>query len=133
MKKEKYSKYLRMRKAVIASASGSLMAGMLLVGAGNVYAESLDALSLINKTELSGMHLMHKWNSVTRASSIASRIGLDPDLLKREIRSGKTMKQILQENGISPKDLGVALDSNKKSQMKRLYKQIDLGKYGGWQ
>ncbi|MFZ2522261.1 MAG: hypothetical protein WAX44_00235 [Minisyncoccia bacterium] len=133
MREQKYSKYLRMRKAVIASASGSLMAGMLLVGAGNVYAESLDALSLVNKTELSGMHLMHKWDSVTRVSSIASRIGLDPEVLRKEIRSGKTMKQILQENGITPKDLGVALGSNKKSQMKRLYKQMNLEKYGGWQ
>ncbi len=125
-------KYKNVKNAIVASASGSIMAGMLLIGSGNVYAKSLDAPSLTGKTEISGMHLMHRWNSATKVGPLANHLGLDPVMIKQEMKEGKTLKQILKENGVVPGEIGRAFNLNKKSHMKRLYKELNAG-YESWQ
>jgi hypothetical protein len=99
----KDKRYKRMKKAILAGASSGIVAGMILMGSGNTaYAETSE-LSVPAYTQSSapnGMHMMHKWNSVGKAGAIAGGFGLDKDVVRAELKSGKTMKQILQENGI---------------------------------
>ncbi len=99
----KDKRYKRVKKAIIAGASSGIVAGMILMGSGNTaFAETSD-LSIPAYTQnasANGMHFTHKWNSVGRAGVIASGLGLDKEQVKQELKSGKTMKQILQEHGI---------------------------------
>jgi hypothetical protein len=99
----KDKRYKRMKKAILAGASSGIVAGMILMGSGNTaYAETseLSVPAYTQNAEPTGMHMMHKWNSVGKAGAIAGGFGLDKDMVKAELKSGKTMKQILQENGI---------------------------------
>ena len=123
----KEKRYKRMRKAIIASAGTSIVTGMLFFGAGNTaLAESSD-LSVApysQNTTAKGMHMMHRWNSVGRAGSLAVHLGLDPEKVKTELKDGKTLKQILQENGIVPGQLQKAFEG-KKSYSKRMWKKMN--------
>ena len=123
MSSKKYDKFIKVKKAIVASASGGIMAGILIASAGNVYAETVDSPSFSYSSNVSGMHLMHKWNSPAKINSLAGHLGLDSEKIKAELKDGKTLKQILQENGIAPEQLGKAFTTNKKSQAKRLMKQ----------
>lgn len=99
----KDKRYRRMKKAIFAGASSGIVAGMLLVGAGNTVLAETSDLSIPAYTQNAGsegMHLTHRWNSVGKAGAIASGFGLDKELVKSELKNGKTMKQILRENGI---------------------------------
>ncbi len=99
----KDKRYKRMKKAILAGASSGIVAGMILMGSGNTaYAETAErSLPAYTQNAPSlGMHMTHKWNSVGKAGAIAGGFGLDKDMVKAELKSGKTMKQILRENGI---------------------------------
>ncbi len=92
-----------MKKAIIAGASSGIVAGLILMGSGNAALAETSDLSIpayTQSTSATGMHLTHRWNSVGKAGAIASGFGLDKETVKSELKSGKTMKQILQENGI---------------------------------
>jgi hypothetical protein len=120
MKYKTYRKqFEKMGKRFLVGASSSIVAGMLIMGsASNLYADTID--TPINNTQSysqnakSGMHMMHRWNSHTKAGGLAAQLGLDPATVKAELKSGKTMKQILQDNGIVPGQLQKAFDSAKK-------------------
>lgn len=98
----KDKRYKRMKKAIIAGASSGILAGMILMGSNTAMAETSDLAipAYTQSTSGRGMHLTHRWNSSGKAVSLASGFGLDKDMVKSELKSGKTMKQILQENGI---------------------------------
>lgn len=104
----KEKRYKRVKKAIIAGASSGIVAGMILMGSGNTaYADTTEVFvpAYTESTNPAGMHMMHKWNSLGRAGNIATGFGLDKDFVKSELKSGKTMKQILQENGIVLNDI----------------------------
>ena len=108
------NKYKRMKKVLIASAGTSIMAGMLLMGVGNTaLAETLDysAPAYTQNSTTTGMHMMRRWNSGRKVSGLAKHLGLDSALVTAELKSGKTVKQILQEHGIVPGQLGKAFES----------------------
>ena len=101
----------------MAGASGSIMAGMLIVGAGNVaLAETTEvpATSYMQNTTGHGMHMMRRWNSRGKINTLAGSLGLDPAMVGEELKSGKALKQILQENGIVPGQLQKAFESGEK-------------------
>lgn len=111
----KDKRYKRVGKAIIAGASSGIVAGMILMGTSNtVLAETSDfALpTYTQNTSYTGMHFMHRWNSPGKAGSLAGGFGLDKKIVKQELKSGKTMKQILQENGI-------VVEQSKKNTYKR--------------
>ncbi len=115
----KDKRYKRFKKVLFAGASSSIVAGMLLVGSSTVFAETSDVSessvpSYTQSTNSSGMHLMRRWNSKSKAANLANSLGLDPEVVKKELKSGKTMKQILQDNGIVPDHLQKAFDGKKK-------------------
>ncbi len=45
MKNKKHNRYKNMKNALVASASGGIMAGMLIVGSGTAFAETQDLTS----------------------------------------------------------------------------------------
>ncbi|MEQ1561255.1 MAG: hypothetical protein ABL899_00870 [Nitrospira sp.] len=116
----KNKKYKKLKRAIFAGASSSIVAGMLLVGSSTVFAETSDFAessvpAYTQSTTDSGMHLMRRWNSTAKINSLANSLGLDPDEVKQELKSGKPLKQILQENGIVPNQLQKAFEGKKKT------------------
>ncbi len=120
----KNKRYKRVKKAILAGASSGIVAGMLIMSAGNTalaetYSDKAPAYT--QSTADSGMHMMRRWNTQSRAGAIALQLGLDPELVQSELKQGKTMKQILQENGLSPNDVHRIFE-NRKSMHKRMWK-----------
>ena len=108
-----------MKKTIMAGASTGIVAGMILMGtAGSALADTSDhsipSYAYAKETRATGMHMMHRWNSNTKAGTLAGHLGLDPNLIKQELKSGKTLKQVLQENGIVPGQLQKAFESSGK-------------------
>ena len=117
MSNKKYNRYKNVRKKLLAGASTGILAGMILMGGTKSVFAEVSELSIPAYTEganVNGMHMMHKWNSNTKASSLAIHLGLDPAVVKEELKSGKTLKQILQENGIVPGQLQKAFENSPK-------------------
>ena len=107
-----------MKKVLFAGASSGIVASMLLTGSSTVFADTVADYSVpayTQNTSPKGMHMMHRWNGASKATSLANQLGLDPSLVKDELKSGKKLKQILQENGIVPEQLQKALTSKKSS------------------
>ena len=97
---------------------------MFLVGGTNVaFAETSDYSIPISAqgARAMGMHMMHRWNSTTKVSSLATHLGLDSALVKQELKSGKTLKQILQENGIVPGQLQKAFENSDKKRHNKIF------------
>lgn len=114
MKKDKYN---RMRKTILASAGTSIVAGMLLIGGANTaLAEGAEVIipAYTQNSIATGMHMMHRWNSPRKINSLAVHLGLDPAKVREELKSGKTLKQILQENGIVLGQIQKAFENNHK-------------------
>ncbi|HEY4509282.1 MAG TPA: hypothetical protein VJC13_03360 [Candidatus Paceibacterota bacterium] len=110
-------KYRKMKKVLLASASTGIVAGMFLLGSAPVLAENVDSFvpAYTQNTLNTGMHMMHRWNSTTKVNALANRLGLDPVAVNSELKSGKTLKQILQENGIVPDQLHKVITTKKAS------------------
>ena len=106
-----------MKKAVIASASSGIVAGLLLMGSASpVTADAADYSNVPTYTQSAitpGMHMMHRWNSPTKINALATSLGLDPVEVTAELKSGKNLKQILQENGIVPDQIGKAFSGRR--------------------
>ncbi len=104
-----------MKKRILLGASSGILAGMMWMGSGTAYAETQDYAS---PTEITsnpkGMHLMHSWNSSPKVGKLAASLGLDTATVKEELKSGKTLKQILQDNGIVPDQLQKAFTVKSK-------------------
>lgn len=91
-----------MKKAIIAGASTGIVAGMILMGGNTALAESAELTNpfYAQSTSATGMHMMHRFNSLPKINSLAADLGLDPVLVREEINSGKTLKQVMQDHGI---------------------------------
>lgn len=116
MKNIGYEKFKKIRKNLLIGASSGLVAGVLFVSnASRVNAQVVDSYNprTHQSSSVSGMHVMRRWNSKAKIGALASNLGLDPNIIQEEIKSGKTLKQVLQENGIDTNSLGKAF--NKKS------------------
>ena|SRR3989338_4947386 len=111
-------KLRKLGKRLLVGASSSIVAGLLIAGtASNVFADTTDyspSSTYEQNAGETGMHMMHRWNSDTKAGTLAVQLGLNKEKIKQEIKSGKTVKQILQEHGIVPGQLQKALESGKK-------------------
>lgn len=114
----KNKKYKRMKKALMVGASSGIVAGMFLVGSSTVFADTTADYSVpayTQNTSPTGMHMMRRWNGKAKVSALANQLGLDLSAVSHELKSGKTLKQILQENGIVPGQLQKALTSKKSA------------------
>ena len=121
----KDKRYKKVQKAIIAGASSGIVAGMIIMGVSSTAwaAETSDysAPTYSQNTSFTGMHMMHRWNSGSKLNSLALQLGLDPQVVKDELKSGKNMKQILQEKGFALDELQKAY-TNKISHNKRDWK-----------
>ncbi len=118
--KNKKTRYRRIKERFIVGASGGLMAGMIFIGSANtVLAEGADLKSSYSQSATSGMHVMHKWNSKSRVNALASNLGLEQSYIDEELKSGKTVKQILQENGVDTTKLNKAFGKNKNKSWRK--------------
>ncbi len=104
----------------MAGAGTGIVAGMLLVSSSTVFADTDAPIAspYAQNTNLTGMHMMHRWNSATKINALANSLGLDTSTVTSELKSGKNLKQILQENSIVPGQLQKALTSKKGGQKK---------------
>lgn len=117
-------KYKKFGKRILVGASSSIVAGLLIVGANPAFADTTaDYVPATFEQSTgdphTGMHMMRSWNSDAKVGKLALQLGLDPEEVKQEIKSGKTVKQILQDNGIVPGQLQKAFSSNKKHSWKK--------------
>ncbi|KND47679.1 MAG: hypothetical protein AB201_01955 [Parcubacteria bacterium C7867-006] len=104
----KDKRYKRMTKAIIAGASSGIVAGMILMGTSNVALAETADLSLpgyYQNAGDTGMHMMRKWNTPKGVNALAGGLGLTREEIRQELKSGKTMKQIMQEHGIDTTNL----------------------------
>jgi hypothetical protein len=106
-----------MKKRLIPLASSSILAGMMILGGSTVYADTIDSpvTAYTQNSSPNGMHMMRRWNSNVKIEALASNLGLNSDEIKQELKSGKTLKQILLENGIVPNELHQAFSLNKRN------------------
>ena len=106
--------YKRIKEGVIVGAGSGLVAGMIFMGSANaVIAEGVESQGTAY-TENTGMHVMHRWNSQGKISALASNLGLDQSYIKQELKSGKTLKAILQENNLTPVELDKAFNGKSR-------------------
>jgi transcriptional antiterminator len=111
MSRKKNKKFKKMREKLWAGASGSILAGMMIVGANTAYADMYVPKQYEQTySKTSGMHTIRRWNSTTKVNSLASQLGLNRNQVRRELKSGKTIKQILQDYDISLNDVQKAYD-----------------------
>lgn len=126
MKNNSYkNKYRRLKKVIWAGASTGVVTGLILMGTTNAaLADTVDSSqpAYSQETRVPAMHMMRRWNSLSRASSLAVSLGLDPQAVTEELKSGKPLKQVLQENGVDSSQLQKAF-AGRKSQNKRLWKK----------
>ncbi len=104
----KEKRYKKVKNAIIAGASSGIVAGMILMGTSNVaFAETADlnVPAYTQNANDTGMHMMRRWNSPKGMNTLAGTLGLSRDEIKQELKSGKTMKQIMQEHGIDTTQL----------------------------
>ncbi len=102
-------RYKKIKKALISGASSAIAAGVIFMGSGSVALAESRGIAFRDNLSPTGMQMMHEWNS----SSIADALGLNKDEIKKQLRSGKTMKQILQEHDIVPSDVQGGLQGRK--------------------
>ncbi len=108
-----------MKKAILASASSGIVAGMLLVGSSTVFADTTDHSSQnYEQKSYIGVHTMRRWNAPSKINALASNLGLDEDEVNESLKSGKTLKQILQDNGIVPDQIHKAFKNHRKNNRK---------------
>lgn len=122
----KHNKYKKLKKVIWSGASSGVVTGLIIMGvASPAIAETAENSipTYTQNTEVSPMHMMRRWNSPSKAISLATSLGLDPVEVSSELKSGKNLKQILQENGIVPAELQKAFH-NKKSHNKRMWKGV---------
>lgn len=120
----KNTKYKRLKRVIWSGASSGVVTGLIIMGvASPAIAETAEnsVPTYTQNTQVSPMHMMRRWNSPSKAMSLATSLGLDPTQVSSELKAGKNLKQILQENGIVPDQLHKAF-SNKKSHNKRMWK-----------
>jgi hypothetical protein len=121
----KNNKYKKIKKVIWAGASSGVVTGMIIMGVTSpavVEAVESPVPAYAESVKVPPMHMMRRWNSKSRALSLAENLGLNPDDVENELKSGKTLKQILQDNGIAPAELHKAFDG-RKSQNKRMWKK----------
>jgi hypothetical protein len=99
-------KYSKMKKVIWEGARTGVLTSMILVGSALGGRTALaqvnpEYTASVTAKNASGMHIGHRFNSPTKVASLAIQLGLDPQAVKQELQSGKTIKQILQENGIT--------------------------------
>ncbi len=104
----KEKRYKRIKDSIMVGAGTGIVAGMILMGTGSAaLAEGVETgvPAYSQNASNTGMHIMHRWNSPTKVSSLASSLGLDREAVREGIKSGKTLKQVLQDNGIVPSQI----------------------------
>ncbi len=117
MKNKRYNRYKRIKDRFIVGASGGLVAGMIFMGSANtLLAEGVDSATSKYQSipSSTGMHLMRKWNSRSKIGALANNLGFDSSFVKEELKSGKNLKQILQESGLDTTQLDKAFNGKSR-------------------
>ena len=94
----------KIQKKLISSARRGILASMIFVYAGTAFAQTTSkeySRPIEISRNASGMHLMHRFNSHTKVKALASGLGLKQNTIKKKLRSGKNIKQIMQDYGIT--------------------------------
>jgi len=93
----------KIKNKFMAGARGGILTSMMLVGAASASAQTVaDYASPVQTSRnTSGMHMMHRYNSKTKVSALVRGLGLSKETVRGELATGKTIKQILQEHGIT--------------------------------
>ncbi len=116
------NRYKKIKDRFIASAGGGLVAGVLFMGTANIaFAESVNVPSYTRVASTTGMHIMRRWNSRSRINSLAINLGLDPEVINNELKSGKSLKQILNDYGVDTSSLDKAFNAESRHKTWKKY------------
>lgn len=114
-KNKSKNRYYRIKEKFIVGASGGLVAGMIFIGSANtVLAETITRPGYSKVATTTGMHVMRRWNTRQKINSLVNTLGLDPNLVQEELNSGKSVKQILIDNGVDTSGLDKALNGHSR-------------------
>jgi len=95
----------KIKNKFMAGARGGILTSMMLVGAASASASAQTVADYASPVQTSrntsGMHMMHRYNSKTKVSALVRGLGLSKETVRGELATGKTIKQILQEHGIT--------------------------------
>jgi len=104
MKYKGNRRFKKMSEKMWYGASKGLLAGIMIFGANTTFAQvgaDYTPLYEYDSGKVSGMHIMHRFNSLPKINALANQLGIDSNAIKEGLKSGKTLKQILQEYGIT--------------------------------
>lgn len=101
----------KMKKRFIAGASGGMLASMLFMGTPALYAETVSGQFSVQTQ--SQVEVNHRWNSGKNATIFANQLGLSRSEMNRQLKSGKTIKQVLQEKGVDTTVVGKTFSTHK--------------------
>ena len=125
----KIKKYGKFGKKMLVGASSGIIAGMFLMGVSTPYITDAADFSLYSgssygqNTNGSGMHMTRRWNSKSKINLLTNSFGLDREKVQAEIKAGKTLKQVLHENGIETTGLQNAFEK-KGGKSKKNWKKV---------
>lgn len=120
--KNKKNRYKRIKDGFMVGAGGGLVAGMIFISSANTaLAEVVNIPNYTKSAATTGMHIMHRWNSKPKISALVSTLGLDQETVNAELKSGKTIKQILIENGLDTSVLDKALNGRSRHKSWKKY------------
>jgi len=91
-----------MRKKIIAT--GGIVTTLLIAGASTTFAHTA-TMSPHRFATSTSAHIKNRVVPSPKLEEIALKLGLSVDDVKEELRSGKTPKQILEEQGVSQSEI----------------------------
>ncbi len=122
MKNKKINRYKQIKDRVIAGAGGGLVAGMIFMGSANtVLADTISYRNQPKQSASTGMHVMRRWNSRSKIDGLVNMLGLDQNIVQDELKSGKSIKQILLDNGLDTGSLDQALNGKSRHKSWKKY------------
>ena len=114
MKHKSRNRYKKLKDGILIGASSSLVAGMLIMGYTTPALAETGSVGQSSEWSVTGMHVMRKWNSRPKINALVNTLGLDHEYVMEELKSGKNLKQILQDNGINPQSLDKAFNGKQR-------------------
>jgi hypothetical protein len=117
MNYKKNRKFKKISEKIWYGASKGILAGIMIVGANTTFAQATTDYTpqyAQSEGKSGGMHMMRQFNSFPKVNALAGQLGLDSNEIKQELKSGKTVKQILQEHGIAMNEIQKAFETKKR-------------------
>lgn len=99
-------------------ATSGMLTYMLLINAGITSAQDISTITVNDTVEQPRQSsVRHESGFDKKITTIANKLNLDPEELKRDAKKGKTIRQILKAHGVKTTEINRVL-GNKRSKLK---------------